>query len=546
MVFGYECFEWLDARLLEAIAPEYSPADRKNNESNALMRTLLLIFVLCTPLLAQKYVATDGNDANPGTFAQPFATITKAVSVAVPGDTIYVRGGAYALTTTISISSSKSGSDSLRYFLIAYPNERPLLDFSNTAFGIKGIRLNASYWSIKGLEVKGAGDNGLEISGGSNNVIEFCAFFENRDSGVQLSNGASNNRILNCDSYFNADPPDYGDADGFAPKLTVGTGNYFYGCRAWGNCDDGWDGYMRGANDVTTTLENCWTWGNGYLKDGTDPGAQANGNGFKMGGGDNSNSDLLMHHFILKNCLAFNNKFKGFDQNNNVGSMTLLNCTGYNNKEANYRIQRALNPGQTLTVKNCLSLNGLVQLGAFAIQETNGWMSPFVVTAADFLSLDPSSASAPRQADGSLPDIEFMHLASGSDLIDAGVGLGLPYNGKAPDLGAFESDFATAVETEEFAPVKFRLYQNYPNPFSAHGTFGNPEITIKFELPKSNFVTLKIFNLAGQEIASLVDGFKVAGDHEVKWQPQGLPSGVYFYRLHTGSFSETKKLILQR
>lgn len=503
------------------------------------MRTLFLVFVLSTPLLAQKYVATDGNDANPGTFAQPFATITKAISVAVPGDTIYVRGGAYALTTTITVSSSKSGSDSQRYFLLAYPNERPLLDFSSTAFGIKGIRLNASYWYIKGFDVKGAGDNGLEISGGSNNIIEFCSFFENRDSGVQLSNGASNNRIINCDSYYNADPPDYGDADGFAPKLTVGSGNYFYGCRAWANVDDGWDGYMRGANDVTTTLENCWTWGNGYLKDGTDPGAQANGNGFKMGGGDNSNSDQLMHHFILKNCLAFNNKYKGFDQNNNVGSMTLLNCTGYNNREANYRIQRTLNSGQTLTVKNCLSLNGLVQLGAFAIQETNGWMSPFVVTATDFLSLDPASASAPRQADGSLPVIEFMHLASGSDLIDAGVDLGLPYNGKAPDLGAFESDFATAIETEEFAPAEFRLYQNYPNPF-------NPETAIKFKLPKSSFVTLKIFNLAGQEIAGLVEGFKVAGDHEVKWQSQDLPSGVYFYRLQAGNFSETKKLILQR
>lgn len=507
------------------------------------MRTIfagmILYFVLGAPLFAQKYVATDGSDTNPGTFDQPFGTITKAIAVAVPGDTIYVRGGTYTLTTTISISASKSGLDSLRYFLFAYSGERPLLDFSSTVSGRKGISLNASYWHLKGLEVKGAGDNGLEISNGSYNIIEFCSFFENRDSGVQLSNGASNNRFINCDSYYNADPPDYGDADGFAPKLNVGSGNYFFGCRAWGNCDDGWDGYLRGANDVTTTLENCWTWGNGYLKDGTDPGPQANGNGFKTGGGDNSNSEQLMHHVILKNCLAFGNKVKGFDQNNNVGSMTLLNCTGYNNREANYRIQRALNPGQTLTVKNCVSFNGNVQLGNFAVQETNSWRSPFVVTVDDFLSLDANLAYAPRQADGSLPEIEFMHLASMSDLIDAGVDLGMPFKGKAPDLGAFESDFVTAVETEELAPAEFRLHQNYPNPF-------NPETTIKFELPKSNFVTLKIFNLAGQEIVRLVDGFKTAGDHEVKWQSQGLPSGVYFYRLQAGNFSAIKKLILQK
>ena len=298
----------------------------------------------------------------------------------------------------------------------------------------------------------------MNIDFGSNNIIEKCQFYENRDSGLQLGNGSANNRIINCDSYYNADPTDYGDADGFAPKLTVGSGNYFYGCRAWGNCDDGWDGYMRGAADVTTTLENCWTWGNGYLKNGTDPGTQANGNGFKMGGGDNSNADSLMHHFVLINCVAFNNKGKGFDQNNNLGSMTLYNCTGYGNLVANYRIQRALVPGQTLTVKNCISFNGGVELGTFAVQENNGWLH-LVVTADDFLSLD--TESAPRQADGSLPEIEFLHLARGSDLIDGGVNLGYPYKGTAPDLGAFESDFPTSVRKTISNPTFnfFRIFR---------------------------------------------------------------------------------------
>ncbi len=490
------------------------------------------------PLFAQIYVATDGDDANAGTFAQPFKTIAKAIAEVTPGDTIYVRGGTYALTSTITITAAKSGTESQLITLTAFKDEVPILDFSGQPNGAKGINLRSNYWHIRGLQIKGAGDNGMEINFGSNNIIERCAFYENRDSGLQLRNGSANNRIINCDSYYNADPPDYGDADGFAPKLDVGSGNYFYGCRAWGNVDDGWDGFMQGANDVTTTLENCWTWGNGYRKDGTDPGPQANGNGFKMGG-DNSNSLRLMHHFMLKNCLAFENKSKGFDQNHNAGSMTLFNCTGFNNKLANFRITEALNSGQTLTVKNSVSLAGAVQLGFFAIQETNGWMNPFVVTGADFLSLDYSSASAPRQTDGSLPEIEFMHLASGSDLIDAGVDLGMPFNGKAADLGAFESDFVTIVETEKFLPAEFRLYQNYPNPF-------NPETAIKFKLPKSSFATLRIYNLSGQEIATLVDGFKIAGEHEVKWQFQGLSSGVYFYRLQADGFSEIKKLILQR
>jgi hypothetical protein len=101
----------------------------------------------------------------------------------------------------------------------------------------------------------------------------------------------------------------------------------------------------RGANDVTTTLENCWAFRNGYLEDGTDAGENANGNGFKMGGSDDK---TLAHNFILKNCLAFSNKAKGFDQNSNRGSMTLYNCTGHGNQVADYRIRQSWIPARPL------------------------------------------------------------------------------------------------------------------------------------------------------------------------------------------------------
>jgi hypothetical protein len=378
----------------------------------------------------------------------------------------------------------------------------------------------------------------MNIDFGSNNIIENCRFYENRDSGLQLSNGSANNQIINCDSYYNADPPDYGDADGFAPKLTVGSGNYFYGCRSWGNCDDGWDGYLRGADDITTTLENCWTWGNGYLKNGSDPGEKANGNGFKMGGADNSNADSLMHHFLLINCVAFNNKGKGFDQNNNLGSMTLYNCTGYGNLVSNYRILRALVPGQVLTVKNCVSDNGNAELGTFAVQASNSWLTPFVVTAGDFVSLNGDSAGTARQAGGSLPEIAFMHLYEGSDLIDGGVDLGYPYKGSAPDLGAFESDFPTFAGNYQFPITNYQLYQNYPNPFNSNTKF-------QFTISKSGFLTLNIYDLLGQKVATLVEGKLEAGDHTVQFNASALASGVYFYRLQAGQdFVQMRKMVL--
>lgn len=497
------------------------------------------ILVFANFLHAQIYVAPGGDDNNPGTIDHPFETFPKAISVVMPGDTIYARGGVYDIPTTISINYSQSGTSNQFCTLTAYKDEVPILDFSGQSFGDKGISLKANYWYIKGLQIKGAGDNGMEINFGSYNMIEQCQFYRNRDTGLQLSNLSAHNRIINCDSYFNADPPDYGDADGFAPKLTVGDSNYFYGCRAWVNCDDGWDGYLRGADDVTTIVENCWTWGNGYLPDGTDPGPQANGNGFKMGGGDNGNSDSLMHHFVLINSAAFMNKNKGFDQNNNLGSMTLYNCSGYFNFTANYRIQRELNPGQTLTIKNCLSYLGNVQLGSFAVQETNSWLPPFAVTSDDFLSLDTALATTPRQADGSLPDIDFLHLAMGSDLIDGGVDLGYPYNGSAPDLGAFESDYATYIKENTPVASSYQLLRNYPNPF-------NPSTTIGFSLEEDGFTTVKIFDINGREIATLLNEKIRAGYHTISYTNSGLASGVYIYQLKSKDFVASRKMILMK
>jgi hypothetical protein len=466
------------------------------------------------------YVSTTGSDSNTGNLSSPFKTLEKAVSAVRAGETIYVRGGTYNLTQTITLS--KSGTENSRISIMAYPGETPVLDFSAQSLSgsNRGIVLTGNWWHVKGLGITGAGDNGMLISGGSNNLIEQCSFWRNRDSGLQIDNGASDNFIRNCDSYFNADPPDYGDADGFAPKLTVGSGNHFYGCRAWRNCDDGWDGYLRGANDVSTTLEYCWAFGNGYLEDGTDAGENANGNGFKMGGSDDK---TLMHNFILKNCLAFGNKAKGFDQNNNKGSMTLYNCTGHNNMVDNYRISQALETGKILTIKNCAELGGKVSIGAFAVQEKNGWLSPFVVTAADFRSTDPAGSTGLRKSDGTLPHIEYMHLAVGSDLIDAGVNLGLPFAGTAPDLGCFETGL-TDVTTAGAEPS----VTIYPNPANETGY-------LKFTVANGGRCEIRLFDVTGKLAVILADLSIEPGEQTIRLDLTGVREGVYIYELKLNS-----------
>ena len=102
----------------------------------------------------------------------------------------------------------------------------------------------------------------------------------------------------------------------------------------------------------------------------------------------------------------------------------------------------------------------------------------------------------------------------------------------------FEPVPVAVTETKNW-PEMYRLDQNYPNPF-------NPTTTINFQIPHSSFVTLKILNLLGQEVATLVSEARVAGGYQADWHAEGVASGVYFYRLAAGEFVETKKMLLLR
>jgi hypothetical protein len=97
---------------------------------------------------------------------------------------------------------------------------------------------------------------------------------------------------------------------------------------------------------------------------------------------------------------------------------------------------------------------------------------------------------------------------------------------------------ATSVDApENTVPGTFSLSQNFPNPF-------NPVTTVEFSLPKRTAVLLRIFNLNGEEVITLIDKVYDAGHHKASWDANDFPAGIYFYRIHAGPFSETRKLIL--
>jgi hypothetical protein len=111
----------------------------------------------------------------------------------------------------------------------------------------------------------------------------------------------------------------------------------------------------------------------------------------------------------------------------------------------------------------------------------------------------------------------------------------------APDTGYYIAvwDSATFIEDEikkDYAE-NFYLAQNYPNPF-------NPSTKINYSIPKSGDVSLKVYDILGINVASLVNEFKEAGINSVEFNASSLPSGTYFYQLKAGDFVETKKMIL--
>ena len=98
--------------------------------------------------------------------------------------------------------------------------------------------------------------------------------------------------------------------------------------------------------------------------------------------------------------------------------------------------------------------------------------------------------------------------------------------------------FLTGVSNEEI-PTVFALEQNYPNPF-------NPSTAIRFALPSASHVTLTVFNTLGQMVRELVNEERQAGYHEVSFDASDLTSGMYFYRMRSGDFTETRRLLLIR
>ncbi|MEV6792871.1 right-handed parallel beta-helix repeat-containing protein [Streptomyces sp. NPDC051320] len=285
------------------------------------------------------YVAPNGKDSAAGTQSAP-TTLTSAISRITPGGTIYLRGGTYSYSSTVTIPAGKNGTSSARTTLSAYMGEKPVLNFSaqSESSSNRGIQLNANYWHLYGLAVQHAGDNGIYV-GGSNNVVERSVTAYNRDTGLQLgrissstptSQWPSNNLIVSSESHDNSDS-DGEDADGFASKLTTGSGNVFRYDVSHNNIDDGWDLFTKTDTGPIgpVTIEYSLSYGNGTLSNGTQ-NKNGDRNGYKLGG-----DDIKVNHTV-RHSIAYMNGHHGFTYNSNPGTMSISNNASISNGERNF------------------------------------------------------------------------------------------------------------------------------------------------------------------------------------------------------------------
>ena len=312
------------------------------------------------------YVSPNGSSSGDGTKDKPYDFVTATTKVEA-GTNIIMAEGTYEFGERIPVGkpNNQALASEIIYngapgkYITVQPEKddagnykRVVFDFSQMTFddGNRGIQVYGNYWYFYGLEVTGAGDNGMYIAG-SHNIVDNCQFYNNRDTGLQIGRGGSAqetldqwpgfNLVKNCTSFANYDDGTLGEnADGFAAKLTVGHMNIFDGCIAYRNSDDGWDLYAKqdSGNIGTVLIYNCVAFENGFLPYQAQPAyavgdtperaydtQNGDGIGFKLGG------STMTGDVIMENCFTFNNKYHGVSDNSNPGFLSLKNVTAYNN-----------------------------------------------------------------------------------------------------------------------------------------------------------------------------------------------------------------------
>jgi uncharacterized repeat protein (TIGR02059 family) len=445
------------------------------------------------------YASPSGNNSNPGTITQPWLTWSKAFQTAVAGDTVYFRGGKYPNSGGAAGETGfRSGIATDPICFINYPGEEPILDCSNKTVGQNTFFRAVSVWNVGYLYFKGLSITNVPqlLYGGSYTVTSGLDTYKSHHityENLKISYvqgpglgvyGCNEVYVKNCDVWEVCDSraPNPGqNGVGFQWNSVVkffdntmyNTRIYFEGCRTWNFSDNGFAGPGVGYVEI----KNCWAFNGAKLK--------GEGCGFKLNMGTYGDLVNPLCRLVV-NCISAMNGGYGFSPNNyqgNTFNANIFNNTLYHNGYKGvpnmgygFFILDYLGSTPAPNEKYCNNISFDNELGVNLVADKwtntfNSWNTPpgATVSNADFLSLDWTEMLRPRKADGSLPDINFLKLAPGSDLIDKGTNVGLAFNGSAPDLGYSEAVTGSVTPTapvyvsssiQNVAPTKLEMTYN--------------------------------------------------------------------------------------
>jgi Right handed beta helix region len=368
---------------------------------------ILQLCLVCSFSYAETYyVATNGSNSNAGTINAPFATIDKLSSVMVAGDIAYIRGGTYRTTGNAGSSQhfvlqNLNGSAGNPIKIWAYPGEQPVFNLDNitptngnpTAFRL----VNSKYIHLKGIRITGLKQHtggsgisrGFHVENLTNSTIELVEVDHIGGYGFYFRDGANYNTFLNCDAHHIDDRySGWGNGNGFDCSGGVNaTGNVFEGCRVWWCSDDGFDFY---STNGVQTLKNCWAFWNGYEPGTFNP--VGDGDGFKLGPDAGGMHNTLLR--TLTNCVSFENKQHGFNQNVGDMKVKLYNNTSFKNGQTGY-MWDFVSPAPVQDFKNNISyMDRTARRGNETNGSNNSWNGGVTVNNSDFLRMDNGSPTA--------------------------------------------------------------------------------------------------------------------------------------------------------
>ena len=388
---------------------------------------LAAVFWAAGPLSAASiFISPGGNDSTgDGSLGAPFRSISRAESAAAPGDTVVMRGGIYkgfgiAASTPLYHFVHNLTRSGITY--AASKGEIPVFDFSGipddkrvAAFRIAGscdVTFNGPM-EVRGVPVGTQKQSEcFRIEGTARFNRVSC--HDNAAIGFYFT-GHGRGACHRCDAYNNIGTTgaSIGNIDGFGAH---GDGVIFTECRAW-NCSD--DGYDCISSAGANTFDRCWAFG---MTAGGDS------NGFKIGGWGRNNPRCNVPVHTVRYCLAAKNNAHGFYANHQPGQSAIwTNNTAFSNRHGNFNMLECAGPADPTDIPGTREvLHGNISFGGILIEKSNlsaanetnnSWTkSGIKVSARDFLSTDASQLAAPRQSDGSLPVVTFMHPVPGSAL----------------------------------------------------------------------------------------------------------------------------------